>query len=170
MYLEQYTSALAGFEEIITQNPYSYEGLVASWDYAATVLQMGTSNISGGFKDDVFFSFESSAYKDSLRMQKMLNTDNYDTKSFTKENRKAIFTNARDVFANEKKKQNEIVKSLEEKSKGGDLKASAELVKMITIKEVVKTNRPKTATEYLGAFSSRTPHTLLSVSSQSNYI
>lgn len=39
--LEMYESAMAGFQEIINQNPYSYEGLVASWDYAATSLLSG---------------------------------------------------------------------------------------------------------------------------------
>ncbi len=40
--LGQYQSALEGFQYIMTQNPYTYEGLVASWDYAATYLLMGT--------------------------------------------------------------------------------------------------------------------------------
>jgi tetratricopeptide (TPR) repeat protein len=41
--LKQYTSALQGFQEIINQNPYGYEGLIASWDYAATQLLANTS-------------------------------------------------------------------------------------------------------------------------------
>ncbi len=36
-----YQSGMSGFQEIINQNPYSYEGLVASWDYAATSLLSG---------------------------------------------------------------------------------------------------------------------------------
>jgi len=44
--LGQYQSAMTGFQQIINQNPYSYEGLVASWDYAATSLLL--SGGSGG--------------------------------------------------------------------------------------------------------------------------
>ncbi|MGV8018220.1 MAG: hypothetical protein AB2L26_08600 [Ignavibacteria bacterium] len=47
VYLEQYQSALAGFEDIIAQNPYGYEGLLASWDYAATLLLMDTIGAGG---------------------------------------------------------------------------------------------------------------------------
>ena len=39
--LGQYTSALEGFQIIIQSNPYSWEGLLASWDYAATLLKSG---------------------------------------------------------------------------------------------------------------------------------
>jgi tetratricopeptide (TPR) repeat protein len=46
--LKQYTSALQGFQEIINQNPYSFEGLIASWDYAAVLL---LANSGGGFSN-----------------------------------------------------------------------------------------------------------------------
>ena len=36
--LRDYNSALTGFSQIINQNPYSYEGLIARWDYMATSL------------------------------------------------------------------------------------------------------------------------------------
>lgn len=45
--LHQYQSALTGFQEIINENPYNYDGLLASWDYAATYL-LDSSNGSGG--------------------------------------------------------------------------------------------------------------------------
>lgn len=44
--LEDYQSALEGFQQIITQNPGTYEALVASWDYAATSLLMGSGGSS----------------------------------------------------------------------------------------------------------------------------
>jgi hypothetical protein len=51
--LKQYTSAMQGFQEIMNQNPYSYEGLVALWDYAATQL---LANSGGGFaNEDLMF-------------------------------------------------------------------------------------------------------------------
>ena len=36
--LGEYESAMTGFQQIMDQNPYSYESLTASWDYAATSL------------------------------------------------------------------------------------------------------------------------------------
>ena len=38
--LRQYSSAMAGFQQIINDNQYSFEGLLASWDYMATSLLM----------------------------------------------------------------------------------------------------------------------------------
>ena len=38
--LKQYSSALTGFQQIINSNPYSYEALVAHWDYMAASLLM----------------------------------------------------------------------------------------------------------------------------------
>jgi hypothetical protein len=46
--LKQYESAMAGFQDIIDENPYSYEGLVASWDYAATSLLFESEGGTGG--------------------------------------------------------------------------------------------------------------------------
>ena len=39
--LGMYESAMTGFQEIVNQNPYSYEGLIAGWDYSATSLLSG---------------------------------------------------------------------------------------------------------------------------------
>jgi len=50
--LGQYQSALNGFQQIIDNNPYSYEGLLARWDYAATSLLDSTGGSGGGEKFD----------------------------------------------------------------------------------------------------------------------
>jgi hypothetical protein len=49
VHLHQYTSALDGYQDIIVQSPYSYEGLLASWDYAATLL---LANSGGAYSYD----------------------------------------------------------------------------------------------------------------------
>jgi hypothetical protein len=117
--LKQYTSALQGFLEIINQNPYNYEGLIASWDYAATQL---LANSSGSFNNEelIMNNDESKENKesdfnnlysmlDSLRNKKSVITsypaENYDKKKFTKQDREAINTNVANAFNNERSKQ-----------------------------------------------------------------
>ena len=46
--LKQYESAMTGFLEIMDENPYSYEGLVASWDFSATSLLFEGQGGAGG--------------------------------------------------------------------------------------------------------------------------
>ncbi|MCX6162590.1 MAG: T9SS type A sorting domain-containing protein [Ignavibacteriae bacterium] len=46
--LKEYESALKGLRIIIDHNPYGYEGLYASWDYAAINLLLKHSKSSGG--------------------------------------------------------------------------------------------------------------------------
>jgi hypothetical protein len=117
--LKQYTSALLGFQEIINQNPYNYEGLIASWDYAATQL---LANSSGSFNNEelIMNNDESKENKesdfnnlysmlDSLRNKKSVitsyTTENYDKKKFTKQDREVINTNVANAFNNERSKQ-----------------------------------------------------------------
>jgi hypothetical protein len=117
--LKQYTSALQGFLEIINQNPYNYEGLIASWDYAATQL---LANSSGSFNNEELIMNNDESKEnnesdfnnlysmlDSLRNKKSVITsyiaENYDKKKFTKQDREAINTNVANAFNNERSKQ-----------------------------------------------------------------
>ncbi|MBK8381067.1 MAG: hypothetical protein IPL16_04105 [Ignavibacteria bacterium] len=52
--LGDYASAMTGFQQIIDQNPYSYEGLVASWDYASASLLLNGQGGSGGGEKENF--------------------------------------------------------------------------------------------------------------------
>src|SRR4030095_6215316 len=64
--LHQYTSAMSGFQQIINENPYSYEGLIARWDYMATSLLMNgqgggerdNSNLQNQLSDDDLALFD----------------------------------------------------------------------------------------------------------------
>ncbi|MBZ0203576.1 MAG: T9SS type A sorting domain-containing protein [Ignavibacteria bacterium] len=66
VHLHDYTSALSGFQQIINQNPYNFEGLQARWDYMATSLlmqgqgggvssignyELGITNVKSGISD-----------------------------------------------------------------------------------------------------------------------
>jgi hypothetical protein len=151
--LKQYTSAMQGFQEIMNQFPYSYEGLVASWDYAATQL---LANSGGGFaneelkikneelestsplppfegwKEQSFspFTFHISQSSDvSHILNDLLDTLNkykvgssyingdYDKSKFSKKDRQLISSNIQKSFNNEKVKQINKIKELENSSK-----------------------------------------------------
>ena len=72
--LKQYTSAMQGFQEIINQNPYSLEGLIASWDYAATQLLAA----HGGAYSNV----QSSMYNEEIEEQNFLTFEPSDIRTF----------------------------------------------------------------------------------------
>jgi hypothetical protein len=159
VYLKQFESALIGFEDIIVQNPYSYEGLIASWDYAATILMIDTTLGSGGIKSSdnikgLLMPFNEMEYLiDSLRANKMMKYDRYDKTNFTTADRKILYKTTGNVFIDERKKQIEIVKNLQEKIKTfdgrKDFKVKRELDDLINLNEVVKTKKPKSNSEYL---------------------
>lgn len=130
--LKQYTSALQGFQEIINQNPYSYEGLVASWDYSATQL---LANSSGGYQEELIeergineetnsSDFQVNAdflyvMLDTLKNRKIeiksYVTGNYDSKIFTIQDREIINTNVTNAFKDERSKQIQKLNELEKK-------------------------------------------------------
>lgn len=173
--LKQYTSALQGFQEIINQNPYSYEGLIASWDYAATQL---LANSGGSFSDEEvksneeeseIISYNINYLLDSLKNKKSTttsySTENYDTKKFTKQDRESINSNVTNAFKNERTKQIEKIQELEKKitslsnnnsktkpkTKNDELvlsNAKKELKTMKTLSEVVKVKKPKNINEH----------------------
>ncbi len=46
--LRDFGGAMSGLQQIMNQNPYSYEGLIASWDYMSAYVQSLDSSGSGG--------------------------------------------------------------------------------------------------------------------------
>jgi hypothetical protein len=160
--LHQYTSALDGFQDIMAQNPYSYEGVVASWDYAATLL---LANSSGGFAGDEenmqeISNIESNSefLVDSIRINRLLKMDNYDKKIFTQENRKQLHKSVGDILKEGRNKQVEKVKTLEEKHTKADDKEKVKIQKEIEgsklINSVVKVKKPKDNAEYQAIINS----------------
>jgi hypothetical protein len=170
--LHQYTSALEGFQDIMVQNPYSYEGVVASWDYAATLL---LANSGGGFpgdEEDVQKNKEIESNReylvDTLRINRLLKTDNYDKKVFTKEDRKQLHKSVGDILKEGRNRQTEKVKTLEEKltktefnnnsknnkNNNEKIKMQRELEDSKLINSVVKIKKPKDNTEYRSIINS----------------
>ena len=153
--LKQYSSALAGFQQIINNNPYSYEALLASWDYAATTLLMNGGG-SGG-ESNVQFSMDNVQFKDgntgenaeNAEMSIQIFTDNYDTSKFTKKDRVKIFDNTKKSFEKRKTKENETITSLQIRADKGDKKAEKELQIKKTINEVAKPIKPKSFDEHI---------------------
>ncbi|MDD5363367.1 MAG: T9SS type A sorting domain-containing protein [Ignavibacteria bacterium] len=143
--LGQYQSALDGFQYIMTQNPYTYEGLVASWDYAATYLLMGQG---GSLSGDVELTTEElSTPADTLlnRMArndtKIKNTDKQKTKVFYEK----IKTAAKDDRTKQEEKVKQFEKTLESSvNEISKSKAKTELATMKQIKESVKIKKPNT--------------------------
>jgi len=78
--MREYSQALLGFQQIINQNPYSYEGLIARWDYMATSLLV--QGQGGAF---------SSIDNEQLTMNNYdLDGNDDDKKPFSKEQRQDI--------------------------------------------------------------------------------
>ena len=138
--LGQYESAMDGFEQIINQNPYSYEGLVASWDYAATSLLDSLHGSGGGIRN---LEIGSNIDDDPK--------DKFDTKTFTKEDRKSIRTNVFNSYKTSRDKEAEIIKSLE--TKVAEAKATKseknELRTKRILSEIVKAKEPVNIVEHI---------------------
>ena len=167
---------MTGFQQIIQQYPQNYEGLCASWDYAATSLLL--NGHGGGMKESgntvnpdlispakPFFNLNTYYSQEELTERdltdaggdtikaRLLKHDEYDRQKFTKEERKVIFTNVSVVLKDDKSKAELKEKILEEKSKSKDektsLKAKKELTLIKTLKDVVKQKRPKDRQEHI---------------------
>ena len=130
--LKQYTSALEGFRLIIQQNPYTYEGLVASWDFAATHLLDSLGGSSGGYngksEEKLLTAFDI--------------TDRYDSTKFTKKQRTEISKSVNDILESKRITQTEKIETLQKKSKEGNREAAKELHTLKRLNETVKTKRP----------------------------
>jgi hypothetical protein len=161
--LGQYQSALDGFQYIMTQNPYSYEGLIASWDYAATYLLMGSGGISNN--ENLNFNTEEelntpadtlinrmikgdiNSDKNTERNRTSFNQNRRQTGVSNEQSRKDFYEKIKTVNKDSKTIQEEKVKTLEKKietAKDNKTKEDArtELTKMKQINEAVKIKKP----------------------------
>ncbi|MCU0371836.1 MAG: T9SS type A sorting domain-containing protein [Ignavibacteria bacterium] len=158
--LKQYQSALDGFQYIMTQNPYTYEGLVASWDYAATYLLMGSG---GSYKgDNEEQSEELNTPVDTLlnRMTKRdINTNKNTNTTANEQITKTFYEKIKNVTKDDKTAQEEKIKTLEKKiettkNKTEKSDAVTELATMKQIKEVVKLKKPNTIVTHTAIINS----------------
>jgi hypothetical protein len=104
-------SAMTGFQQIINQFPYSYEGLLASWDYAATSLLNSQGGSGGGAiskNEPALIDEDVVSYIDDPN-------DVYDSRKFTTDDRKTLNENLTKTFSSQVNKQTREIKSLEEK-------------------------------------------------------
>ena len=151
--LGEYESAMTGFQQIMDQNPYSYEALTTSWDYAATSLLI--QGQGGGERDlgigisDLGFEMEKSEYINDDPKER------YDKNIFTKEDRKEIKTNVFKSFETGRDKEIEIVKSLEKKVFEGNAneKEKKELETKKILKEIAKPKKPVNISEHISNVS-----------------
>ncbi len=142
--LKQYTSALEGFSLIIQQNPYTYEGLVASWDFAATHLLDSIGGSSGGLTGKT----------DEKQLTTFDITDRYDSTKFTKKQRNEISKSVNDILESKRITQTEKIEKLQKKSNEGNREAAKELHTMKQLNETVKTKKPGNNSELQGIIQS----------------
>jgi hypothetical protein len=84
--LKQYQSAMTGFQQIMQQNPYSYEALLASWDYAATHLLDSLNGHSGGTSNDQLSRQSGSSTMDNVQLQEQdINYSRFNIEEFSSE-------------------------------------------------------------------------------------
>jgi hypothetical protein len=137
--MREYSQALLGFQQIINQSPYSYEGLIARWDYMATSLLV--QGQGGAY---------SSIDNEQLTMNNYeIDGNDDDKRPFTKEQRQDIRKSINTAIEISKNDDEVKIKKLEEKSELGDVNASKELTQMKSLKQVVKTEKPKSITQHV---------------------
>jgi tetratricopeptide (TPR) repeat protein len=158
--LGQYQSALDGFQLIMLQNPYSYEGLVASWDYSAVYLLMGSggaeSNVTATEPEEMNQSSDTLISKTINRLVKSetRNTDVRITKPEKSIEIVKYYEKIKTIVKDDRQYQEEKLKRYEEISETGKddrqrSKARTELEKMKVLKETVKPKKPETVQSHI---------------------
>ncbi|HEY5124560.1 MAG TPA: T9SS type A sorting domain-containing protein [Ignavibacteria bacterium] len=156
--LKQYQDAMTGFQLIMTQHPYSFEGLVASWDYAATHLLDSLGGYGGGENNQILNIKNKIFEEEGINSEEENKTDNlelllinfmneFDSTKFSKSDRGKIIYNTKQAFEKKKKRDIEIINDLNKRSEKGDKTAARELQTKKAINEVVKVKKPKTQIE-----------------------
>ena len=145
--MREYSQALLGFQQIINQNPYSYEGLIARWDYMATslLIQGQGGAYSSIDNDQLTMNNKSDESYESDKFEELGD----DRSPFTKEQRQDIRKSINTAIDVSKNNDETKMKTLEEKSELGDVNASKELSQMKSLKQVVKTEKPKSIIEHV---------------------
>lgn len=147
--LRDYNSALTGFSQIINQNPYSYEALVARWDYmAASLLIQGSGGSESSIKNYELGITNNDLSEEFDEFDKF--DESGDDKSpYTKQEKQDIRKSIDLALETNGKNDERKMKILEESSSLGDVNASVELSQRKTIKEVAKTERPRNIIEHV---------------------
>ena len=142
--LKQYSSALAGFQQIINENPYSYEGLVARWDYMATHL---LDSLGGGGGERAYGDTPLRESIDDVENDN--NNDPHDKSPWTKEQKKVIKTAINTSLEDSRISDERKIEGLTQLANSGSVDAAVKLKVMKTLKEVIKTQAPKTIIEHI---------------------
>jgi tetratricopeptide (TPR) repeat protein len=133
----EYNSALSGFQQIINQNPYSYEGLAASWDYMSTYL-LDSLGGSGGETGD------GNTDGDGIKIR-----DDFDNDKFSEQEITSIKQNIISALEDSKKKQDAELNTLKQMEQAGDNDAAVKLKVKNALKESVRVRRPKDENEFI---------------------
>ncbi|MCB0727214.1 MAG: T9SS type A sorting domain-containing protein, partial [Ignavibacteriae bacterium] len=169
--LEDYESAMTGFQQIMDQNPYTYESLTASWDYSASYLLLLNQSGSGGgisnyklqISNDELIDDE--AKIDDNNQSKIQNSNSqilyddprekYDKNVFTKDDRKILKSNIFNSFETSRDKEIEVLKTLEKKVSEGNANESEkkELETKKVLKEIAKPKKPVNISEHISNVS-----------------
>ena len=151
-----YSSAIDGFADIVNQNPYTYEALVASWDYSATsVLQ--SMNTGAGVSSNAVVSsnagdvltepgnlFELKSFPgDDPKGDK----DRYDKTKFSKEDRKVIKNNIVKSFRDKRTKRLEEISEME--TTRNDPRVKKELRKVKALEDAAILKKAETLKEHI---------------------
>ncbi len=152
--LEQYESAMQGFQTIMNQFPTSFEGLAAKWDYMATQLLDSLHGHGGGEKDIVNEELLSEEQSHAILVNLVNDPlDKYDHKKFTKEDRKVIVNNIVNAFEDQKLIDTKKFKELEVKviKNEANVMERKEFKTKSQLKEVVKPQNVSTITQHMNA-------------------
>lgn len=142
--LGEYVTAMGGFQQIINQNPYTYEGLIASWDYMSTHLLDSMIGHGGGYNENNIINSSG-----SFENTEILLIDDFDNVKFNDDDKTIIKQNIEKAFINTKKKQAEEIIALREKANNDDIDAIDKLKIKEALKEAVKVQKPRNMTEYI---------------------
>ncbi|HLT23889.1 MAG TPA: right-handed parallel beta-helix repeat-containing protein, partial [Ignavibacteria bacterium] len=159
--LGDYSSAMAGFEDIMNNYPNTYDALIASWDYSATVLLLNGGSSGGNRNAGSIINYQSSMYnKESIEKLYELKSfeddpkDVKDRSNLSKEQKQVVKQNVVTTFENERKKTIDKVNTLEERSAKGDRNAKRELKAIKNLQATIQKRQPENIQEHIQNVSS----------------
>jgi hypothetical protein len=151
--LHDYTGAMQGFQTIMNNNPYTYEGLVSSWDYMATSLLM---NGQGGATNSQWGSEELTGDNEQTGMSVLQVVHDYDDNPgpkdkspWNKEQRKEIRKSINKSIWTSRNEQEKQIETLTKQSKEGNEDAKIQLKVANTLKDIVKSRKPNSIIEHI---------------------
>jgi hypothetical protein len=163
--LHQYSAALAGFQQIINNNPYSYEGLVAHWDYMATSLlvngQGGGEGQESMTNDELRMTGDKSISNFGLSIANLKSRSEAEIPSyrddesgdpndkFTKEERKQINKTVTQSYESTKESGQKKIEMLTKQAVEGNMESAKQVKMMKTLEQVVTTQKPKNLFEHI---------------------